>query len=188
MLHSGHPALPAGAVMVACRPVLTTPQDEIPLRRLLEDVFRPSRVLFIDTVRAAAIGSGAGPGTLVVADVGAQLTEVAMLADGIVAAARRTEIGMSDLLGTDSTDPVLAAIADMVVGLRRDPRSRSALRGGILLVGGGAAQPALAARIAARLGVAVRVAAQPRISAVHGAGLAALAALRRRATTVAGPS
>jgi len=48
----------------------------------------------------------------------------------------------------------------------------------VLLVGGGAAEPTLAGRIATRLGAAVRAATTPRLAAVRGA---ALAALRRTA-------
>jgi rod shape-determining protein MreB len=148
--------------------------------------------LFIDTVRAAAIGAGAGPGTLLVADVGAQLTEVAVLAGGTVTAARRADFGMSDLLGPNSADPIIQTIAELVRGLRRDPRCRNvaapAFADGMLLVGGGAAQPSLVARTAATLGMATRAATKPRLAAVHGAGLAALAALRHTATTAGYPA
>jgi rod shape-determining protein MreB len=189
LMRRQHPPVPAGAVVVACRPVLATADEQAAVRRLIGDVFSPSRVLFVDTVRAAAIGAGAGPGTLLVADVGARLTEVAVLAGGTVTAARRADLGTSDLLDPNSTDPIVQTIAELVRDLRRDPRCRDvavpAFANGMLLVGGGAAQPSLVARAAATLGMATRAAAKPRLAAVHGAGLAALAALRRTAATAA---
>ena len=96
LLHTFPQALPAGPVVVACRPVLATAADQDAIRRVVTAVFAPSRVLLIDTVRAAAIGSGAAAGVLLVVDVGAQLTEVAVLVDGRVAAARRAETGTHD--------------------------------------------------------------------------------------------
>ncbi|MEV0719764.1 rod shape-determining protein [Asanoa sp. NPDC050611] len=189
LLGQQHPAVPAGAVVVACRPVLATAEELSVTRKLLDAALAPSRVLFIDTVRAAAIGAGAGPGTLLVADVGAAVTEVAVLADGSVKAARRAAIGMSDLLGPVGTEPIVHTIAEFVRDLRRDPRCRgvsaSAIANGLLMVGGGAGHLALAPRTAATLGLAVRVAGKPRIAAVHGAGLAALAALRRNPSAAA---
>jgi rod shape-determining protein MreB len=56
------PILPSG-VVVACRPVLTGEQDEARMRRVFDAVSAPSRLVFIDTARAAAIGSGAAAGT-----------------------------------------------------------------------------------------------------------------------------
>jgi rod shape-determining protein MreB len=82
--------------MVACRPVLAAPVDQDAIRRVVTAVFAPSRVLLIDTVRAAAIGSGAATGVLLVVDFGSQLTEVAVLLDGRVAAARRADMGTND--------------------------------------------------------------------------------------------
>ena len=84
LLHTFPQALPVGPVVVACRPVLATPADQDAIRRVVTAAFAPSRVLLIDTVRAAAIGCGAGAGVLLIADVGAQLTEVAVLVDGRV--------------------------------------------------------------------------------------------------------
>jgi rod shape-determining protein MreB len=184
-----HRPLPAGAVIVACRPVQAGPDWEDDVRRLLTAVFAPSRVLFVDTVRAAAIGAGAAPGPLVVADVGSDLTEVAVLANGGVVGARRADLGTGDLIEPGASMPVVHAVADLFSELRRDPRCRrpaaTALGRGLVLVGGGAARPELAARIAGLLGLAVRPAAEPAVTAVRGAGLAALAALRRSAMRVA---
>jgi rod shape-determining protein MreB len=177
--------VPAGAVLVACRPVLADADDDLAVRRLLADVFDPSRVLFIDTVRAAAVGAGAGPGVQMVVDVGAQLTEVAILAGAGVTAARRAELGANDFIRPATPEVLVGTIVRLVGELRRDPGSRAlastAVSGGLLLVGGGASRPGLAAALAGALQTAVRSAARPRVTAVHGAGLAALSVLRRTA-------
>jgi len=181
--------IPTGAVLVACRPVLSDVEDDRAVRRLLADVFVPSRVLFIDTVRAAAVGAGAGPGVQMVVDVGAQLTEVAILAGAGVAAARRAELGANDFIRPAAPDVLVETIVGLIDDLRRDPGARAlastAVRGGLLLVGGGATWPGLAAALAGAVETAVRSAAQPTVAAVHGAGLAALSVLRRTAASSA---
>jgi rod shape-determining protein MreB len=178
-----------GPVVVACRPVLLGPDGEATARRLLTGAFAPSWLLFIDSVRAAAIGAGAAPGPLLLADVGADLTEVAVLSGGHVIGARRADIGMNDLIDPTSLGPIVRTVADLLTELRRDPDCRqpaaTALGRGVVLVGGGATQPHLAARISATLGLAARPSAMPRVAAVRGAGLAAMAALRRTAMVTA---
>jgi rod shape-determining protein MreB len=182
-----HWPLPAGPVVVVSRPVLSPPDDDAATRRLLTDILDPSRLLFIDSVRAAAIGAGAAPGPQLVADIGAGLVEVAVLADGRVVGARRAETGLDDLIDPTAPGPVLHAVADLFTDLRRDPGSRqlaaTALGRGVVLVGGGATRPHLPARLSATLGLAVRASATPLVTSVRGAGLAALAALRRAAMT-----
>ena len=179
--------VPAGAVLVACRPVLSDADDDRTVRRLLAEVFAPSRILFIDTARAAAVGAGAAPGVQMVVDVGAQLTEVAILAGAGVAAARRAELGTNDFIRPSTPDVLVDTVVGLIDDLRRDPDSRAlastAVQGGLLLVGGGASRPGLAAALAGVAETAVRSAAQPRVAAVHGAGLAALSVLRRSAAT-----
>ena len=179
--------MPAGAVLVACRPVLADDDDDRIVHRLLADVFSPSRVLFIDTVRAAAVGAGVDRGVQMVVDVGAQLTEVAVLAGAGVAAARRAELGVNDLIRPSTPDVLVETIVRLVGDLRGDPGRRAlastAVQGGLLLTGGGASLPGLAAALAGALGTAARSAARPRVAAVHGAGLAALSVLRRTAAT-----
>jgi hypothetical protein len=103
-----------------------------------------------------------------------------------VDAARRTDVGMSDLIRPAAVDPVARTIADSVSRLYEDlcadPRLRrhaeAFLCTALLLVGGGAAQPELAARTARALSRTVWSATSLQIAAVHGAGLVALAALR----------
>ncbi|MEQ4305287.1 rod shape-determining protein [Plantactinospora sp. B6F1] len=179
-----HQPLPSGAVMVACRPVLSKASDDEAMRELLTTVFQPSRLMLTPTIRAAAIGAGAAPGPLLIADVGAQLIEVAMLADGGLITARQATIGVRDLIGPTAADVVVHTVTDLVQDLRRDGRARdvdrAAAHRGLVLVGGGANTPELAARATAVLRLPVRSARRPRVAAVHGAGLSALAAIRRR--------
>ncbi|MCI4066818.1 cell shape-determining protein MreB [Micromonospora sp. R77] len=116
--------LPVGALAVACRPVLAGRADQETLRQVLTAVLAPSRLLFVDSVRASAIGAGASAGTLLLADLGAQLSEVALLADGRLLAARRAEVGTRDLHRTVTTE----MLAESVVRLVRDLRQEPALR------------------------------------------------------------
>ncbi|WP_432994762.1 rod shape-determining protein [Dactylosporangium sp. CA-233914] len=181
--------LPSGAVVVACRPVGIGSQAESALRAVVTTALDPARLLFIDTVRAAAIGAGAAPGPLLIADVGAHLTEVAVLSGGVIVAARRHDIGLRDNAGgPDPEAAIIAAVVDLVGEVRRQSEHRqaiaAAMRGGLLLVGGGATHVRLAARIAGAAGTPVRRPAAPYLAAVRGAGLAALAALRRGAMRI----
>ncbi|GIJ72555.1 rod shape-determining protein [Virgisporangium ochraceum] len=189
LLARHHRPLPAGPVVVVCRPVSATPDDEAAVRELLTAALAPSRLLFVDGVRAAGIGAGAAPGPQLVADIGADLVEVAVLAGGRVVGARRAEVGLADLIDPTASGPVLNAVADLFTDLRRDPGcagpAATALGRGVVLVGGGATRPHVPARLSATLGLAVRTPATPLVTAVRGAGLAALAALRRTAMTTA---
>lgn len=174
--------VPAGGVVVACRPVLSTPAEQQALRRVLTEVLAPSRLLLIDTVRAAAIGAGAAAGGLLVVDVGAQLTEVALLEHGRVVAARRTDLGTRDLGRGAGATVVAEAVTRMIGQLRGVPAAQpllsAATRRGVLLVGDGATRPALTAQLVTRLRMPVHCAASPHRAAVNGAGVAAAAALR----------
>ena len=177
--------VPAGALLVVCRPVLTTADQERLVRDVLNDVFEPSHLRFIDGVCAAAIGSGTRSGPLLVADVGAELTELAVVADGRVVAARRQDRGVMDE-EPGGHDGLLRTLLDLRLDLERDPTVRfydtEVRRRPLLLIGGGAARPHLAATLAGVLNMAVRPAAAPRLAAARGAGLAALSTLRRTAT------
>jgi rod shape-determining protein MreB len=175
--------VPDGGVVVACRPVLASEADQEATRRVLDAVFAPGRVVFIDTVRAAAVGSGAAAGSLLVVDVGAELAEVALLADGRVRAARRTEIGTRDLTRGATVDLIGDDVLRHVEDLRAGSDASAlvtALARGILLVGDGAVHPGLATSIARLLRVRVHRAAAPRTAALNGAGLAAMSLLRHR--------
>jgi rod shape-determining protein MreB len=176
--------VPAGSVVVACRPLLAAEADQDAARRVIDAVLAPARLLFIDTVRAAAIGSGAAAGSLLVVDVGAELTEVALLKDGRVRTARRTEIGTRDLALRATVDLISDRIRRHIDELRAgaDPAElRTAMARGMLLVGDGAAHLELAPAISGLLRVRVHRAAAPRTAALTGAGLAAMSLLRHPA-------
>ena len=173
--------IPPGGVVVACRPVLTGEQDQARMRRVLETVFVPSRLVFIDTVRVAAIGSGAAAGTLLIVDLGAQLTEVAVLKNGHVIAARRAEIGTRDLNRGATADLISDIVARHIDDMRASPAAsdlQSATKRGLLLVGDGAVYPDLSAALSTTLRLHVHRAAAPRTAALNGAGLAAMSLLR----------
>ncbi len=177
--------VPVGALLVACRPVLATRADQEATRHVLSAVLAPSRLLFVDTVRAGAIGAGAAAGTLLLADVGAQLSEVAVLENGRVIAARRADAGTRDLNHAVTAAMLADTVARLVRELRREPAVRplatAALARGLVVVGDGATRPDLTTRLAAALGAAVHCAASPRTAALIGASLAATAASRHPA-------
>lgn len=178
--------VPAGPVVVACRPVLATMAEQEAVRRVLTEVLAPSRVTFIDTVRAAAIGAGAAAGPLLIADIGVALTEVAVLEHGRVRAARRAEVGTGDLDHGSAPDVVAHATVRMVEELRQDAAARplmaAARHRGLVLAGDGAMRPELTLEIAGGIRIPVRCAASPWTAALSGAGLAALAVARHPAT------
>ncbi|GAB3149531.1 hypothetical protein GCM10027290_35910 [Micromonospora sonneratiae] len=179
MLGEHRHLMPERPVVVACRPVLASLDDQAKLRRVLTDVFEPSRILLVDTVLAAAMGVGAASGALLVVDIGQQLTEVACLANGRVTAARRVDLGTRDLaLGI-----VPGLLAEIVARLARDLLREPAGPGAVLVVGGGAETAELTAQLAASLRIPVRAAATPHSAAVTGAGLAAMAAARHPAVS-----
>lgn len=176
--------VPAGPLVVACRPLLATAAEQEATRRVLDAVFAPTRLLFIDTVRAAAIGAGAGTGTLLVADLGTEVTEVAVLRDSRVVEGRRANLGTGDL----TRGATIGALADTVGRLVRELTRATAagpvggaLARGMVLVGDGATRPDLRDRIAAAARIPVHRAAGPRTAALTGASLAASAVARHPA-------
>ena len=173
--------IPPGGVVVACRPVLAGEQDQARMRHVLEAVFTPSKLVFLDTVRAAAIGSGAAAGTLLIADLGAQLTEIAVLKNGHVIAARRAEIGTRDLNHGATTDLISDIVARHIDDMRVSQAASdlaSATKRGLLLVGDGAVYPDLSAALSTTLRLQVHRAVAPRTAALNGAGLAAMSLIR----------
>jgi rod shape-determining protein MreB len=174
----------AGGVVVACRPVLAAEADEEVFRHVLDSVFAPSRLLFLDTVCAAAIGSGAAAGSLLLVDVGAELTEVALLDHGRIIAAHRAEVGTRDVPRAGPVEPISDNVVGSVDELRAGPHTADLLRAmarGTLLVGDGALHPTLASVVSRTLRVRVHRAAAPHTAAVEGAGRAAMSLLRHPA-------
>lgn len=182
LLRGNRTPLPVGALVVACRPVLASRAEQEAMSQVLTAALAPSRLLFVDTVRAGAIGAGAAAGTLLLADVGAQLSEVAVLVDGRVVAARRAEVGTRDLNLTVTATSLADSVARLVRELRRDPTAQplvaAGLARGMVVIGDGATRPDLTARLVAALGAYVHRAASPRTAALTGASLAAMAASR----------
>jgi rod shape-determining protein MreB len=172
--------IPAGSVVVVCRPVQATMAEQSALRQVAEAVFAPSRVLFIDTLRAAAIGTGAAAGSLLIADIGTELSEVAAVAHGKVTAARRTDIGTRDLKRGAPTEALAQATVRMINELRGDLATPALIPAassrGLMVVGDGAVTSSVMSQIAADLRIPVRSAVAPLTAALSGAGLAAMSA------------
>ncbi|MEU6933294.1 rod shape-determining protein [Streptomyces sp. NPDC046374] len=169
-------------VVMLCHPVLAGPAEREETRRMVAGL-GAARVVSVNSARAAAAYAGpSGGGPLLVADLGAELTEVTLLVDGMVQDARQAEVGLDDLTEAGgSADAVVSAAAEMVRDLwRRDSRGavRGALGRGVLVTGGGALRLDLTSRLALRLGVRLRLANDPATSTVRGAGLLLSSALR----------
>ncbi|MEU4419273.1 rod shape-determining protein [Actinoplanes sp. NPDC024001] len=177
--------LPAGAVVVCCQPVNATTAEQYALRRLMTTVFAPSRLMLLDTVRAAAMDARVPTGPLLVVDIGAQLTEIAVLDRGFVVAARNLDIGTCDVGPAAGPEVLTDVINRNVAILLTEPAvtevASAATANGMLLAGDGALLSGLPECLSRVLGISVRCAASPRTAALDGAGQAALAALRHPA-------
>ena len=147
-----------------------------------------SAVALIPEPLAAAVGAGLDVGAVygsLVVDVGEGVTDAALLADGRVVASAAVRIGCADLRaaladgGIARRDPARAeagaacveAALDAACALVRDLpalRACEVIESGITMTGGGAAVSGLAARLAERTGIVVRVAPRPSTCVVHG--------------------
>lgn len=168
--------------IVATIPVIS---DEIHRRRLLAalDVLGPDTVLTIDTVKAAALGAGADiTEPLLVVDIGAQLTEVALLADGRTRGARCTQLGVGDPVASTQ---LVQEIVESTLQLMGEcgPQMVDALDRHVLLTGGGALRPEITDQLATQLGATVQPAPAPHAAAVRGAGLILQATHRHPGTS-----
>ena len=165
--------------------------------RVAVEVLRPRNVLTIPTARAVASAADADlTRPLLVVDIGAHLTEVALLADGAVVDARHTALGTADLDGLEvgglvvdgvavdrlAADGVVASPTDRIIDcvvamvtamLEQDRNSRTltleALRRGALLAGGGALLPGVSYGLAGQLHAPVQPVPAPHTAAVRGA-------------------
>lgn len=174
------------SVIVLSHPVLAGAEHRTAARALLAGL-GTTRVLVLSSARAAAAYAGprdAGP--LLVVDMGAELTEVTLLVNGLVADARQAESGLDDL---DRLDPaklpevLVRTVLDMITSMWRHDRHgaiRGALRKGPVLAGGGALRADVTDRIAHRLGTRVRLADDPSTTVVRGAGQILSSVLRHR--------
>lgn len=187
----GH-RLPGGArpLVVVTAPVLDGVAYRAQARAAVE-VLRPSSVLTVPGARAVALGAGADLSRpLLVVDVGAHLTEVVLLSDGAVVDAHRTALGTSDL-DTLPPDRITEAVTGMVTTmLRQDrtPLTADAVRGGVLLAGGGALRPEIGYRLARELRAPLRTVTAPHTAAVRGAAAVLRAAHTHPSVTGADPS
>ncbi|MGZ0152324.1 rod shape-determining protein [Kribbella sp. WER1] len=136
-------------------------------------------VVLIDSVKAAAFGAQADvTEPLLVVDVGAQLTEVALVLGGAVVAARRTALGLDDVR---TMFPIVEVVGEAMLDLLQGDCGAQvvdALDRGVLLTGGGALRPEITYKLGQRLGATVCPAPAPHTVSVRGAA-AALQATHR---------
>ncbi|MGV9273608.1 rod shape-determining protein [Streptomyces griseosporeus] len=141
--------------------------------RIAVDALRPRGVLTVPSARAVAVAAGADMSRpLLVADIGAHLTEVVLLHEGAVTDARRTALGTGDLDGTTPPERLSEAVALMLTAMLRQDRTSltaDALARGVLLAGGGALRPEITGRLAGLLHTPLSVVPAPHTAAVRGA-------------------
>ena len=168
-------------LIVMTIPVLCQAADR---DRALEavEILRPRTIITLDSVKAAAIGAKADlVESLLVIDLGAYLTELAVLANGSVIEARRCHVGIADLEMSITIDNLIERILGMVTDLLDDacgPQVVDALERGPLLAGGGAMIPAITYRLSKQLSYFVQPAPAAYTVALRGAAEVALAANR----------
>ena len=132
------------------------------------------RITAVQSTLAASIGSGIGVEEAwphAVLDLGAGVTELAVIADGQVLAVSALRMGIRDY--DDDSEPAEGRIVELLRRVLNDIPERVAgdvAAGDLLLVGGGASQPELAARLSRALGMPVRVPPHPREVVVDGLG------------------
>lgn len=183
----GHLLPPFGnRLIVLTTPVLGGVAFRTQARTALEPL-RPHTVLTVPSARAVATAAGADPTRpLLVVDIGADITEVVLIADGNVTDARHAVLGTSDLDSltppTQITDTVVAMVTTM---LEEDHTTQTldALRRGILLAGGGALRPDITFSLTSRLHTPVKPVAAPHTAAVRGAARLLEAAHAHPSTT-----
>lgn len=159
-------------LVVVTAPVLDGPAYRARARTAVE-VLRPRAVLTVPTARAIALAADADLSLpLLVVDVGAHLTEVVLLLDGLVFDARRTALGTADLADAGATAEISAAITTMITSMLRQDRTSltaEALTRGALLAGGGALRPDLTRRLIGGTHAPLRAVPAPHTAAIRGA-------------------
>ncbi|MFI8006176.1 rod shape-determining protein MreC [Streptomyces sp. NPDC086010] len=163
-------------VIVLSRPVLAGREHRAQARQLLARLGASSGMVLSSAEAAAACAGPAGSGPVLVVDMGAELTEVALLVDGATADARQTDWGLTDLHPDALPAQLAGSVIDMIACMWREDRHgamRGALRRGPLLTGGGALRTDVTGLIGARLGTAVRIDPDPSTAVVRGAALLA---------------
>ncbi|MFJ6785673.1 rod shape-determining protein [Streptomyces yangpuensis] len=141
--------------------------------RAVVRVLRPRAVLTVPTARAVALAADADPGRpLLVADIGARLSEVVLLVGGAVVDARSTALGTGDLVDADDCAELSEAVVAMITSMVRQDRTAvtaTALKRGALLAGGGALHPGLVPRLVAGLRAPMTTVREPHTAALRGA-------------------
>jgi rod shape-determining protein MreB and related proteins len=172
---------PQPETIVMTVPVLCPEADRHAVLAAVE-ILQPRTVITIDSVKAAAIGAKADlVEPLLVIDLGAHLTETAVLANGSVIEARCTPLGTADLRTSITIDSLTEYIRAMVTDLLSHdcgPQVVDALERGPLLAGGGALFPAITYQLSKQLSCPVQPAPAAYTVALRGASAIVLAANR----------
>ncbi|MFE2043120.1 rod shape-determining protein [Streptomyces sp. NPDC059477] len=159
-------------LVVLTAPVLDGPAYRERARTAVQ-VLGPRAVLTVPTARAVALAADADLSLpLLVVDLGAQLTEVVLLADGAVCDARRTALGTTDLDGDITAADLCEAVVTMIASMVRQDRTSltaDALTRGALLAGGGARRPDVVHRLSGSLHAPLRPVPAPHTAAIRGA-------------------
>ncbi|AXK32442.1 hypothetical protein DVA86_07025 [Streptomyces armeniacus] len=176
-------------LIVLTTPVLGGPAYRTAALAALE-VLRPRGVLTVPAMKAAALGAHADLSRpLLVADIGAHLTEICLLTDGAVSDAYATALGTGDLGDAATPYELSRAVTRMVTDMVRADRtgqSLDALQHGVLLVGGGALRPDVVHCLSRQLRTPVTPAPAPHTAALRGAA-ALLRSARGHGTGLAVP-
>ncbi|MFB4420484.1 rod shape-determining protein [Streptomyces sp. QL37] len=162
------------SVIVLSHPVLAGREHRTLAGELLA-ALGASGALVLNSASAVAASAGVlGSGPALVVDMGAELTEVALLVDGRVVDARQADAGLSDLEPRSLSAQLVRSVLDMITSMWREDQHgavRGALRRGPVLAGGGALRHDVTDLITGRLGVPVRIAPDPSTAVVRGAAL-----------------
>jgi actin-like ATPase involved in cell morphogenesis len=133
------------------------------------------RIWPVESTLAASIGTGIGIGAdaapHIVCDMGAGVTELAVIADGHFVSGSALRMGIRDY--DDEPERAVRRVAQL---LRRvlddlpDPMAADAAAGELLLVGGGAYVPELVAMLSAALQMPIHIPDHPRQAVANGLG------------------
>jgi len=162
------------SVIVLSHPVLAGREHRAQARELLAALGVSGAVVLNSASAVAACAGQLDGGPVLVVDMGAELTEVALLVDGTVVDARQADAGLSDLEPRLMPAELVRNVLDMITSMWREDKHgavRGALRRGPVLTGGGALHSDVTDRIAGYLGVPVRIAHDPATAVVRGAAL-----------------
>ncbi|MGW7357096.1 hypothetical protein ACWGI0_10730 [Streptomyces sp. NPDC054802] len=157
-----------------CRPliVVTTPVLGGAALTALA-VLHPRTVLTVPAAKAIALGAGADlTRPLLVADIGAHVTELTLLCDGEVTDAYRTELGTADLDDGTSCRVLTRAVVAMVTDMLRldeTQQTLDALQRGVVLAGGGALRAEVVYDLTGQLRSPVQPVPAPHTAALRGA-------------------